>query len=292
MALDALAIAAAVAKALTYAASLLAAGGALFLILFRDRLEGEEQRALRRFAGAAALLGIALSAARIFIQSAILGGGLPALFDLVLIGMIVRSGDGLAAGFRIAGFLLVAALFCTRAWGPFIALVGGLFVCMSYALVGHVSALGQGAWLKALLVLHLAGLAYWLGALVPLRRVMGSADLLRMAAIMTRFGHIALAVVSALLIAGGVLLWLLIEGLGPFLASLYGRLFVAKFVLAVALLALAALNKLRLTPALAAGDRRAALKLRRSIDGEIAFFGLILLTTALLTTVTSPPSLN
>jgi putative copper resistance protein D len=291
MALDPLAIAAAIAKALTYGASLLAAGGAFFLVLFRDRLQDGEKRSLRRLAGLAALSGVALGLVRILVEAAILGGGLSALFDLALIEMIARSGEGAATGLRIAGLLLVAALLDKRTLGTIVALLGALLVCVSYALVGHVSALEQGTLLRVLLVLHLIGLAYWLGALLPLRRVTVTADLLRMAAVMERFGNIALGAVTVLLIAGAALLWFLIDAPGPFLASLYGRLFVVKLALVIALLALAAHNKLSLTPRLAAGERGAAARLRRAIDAEIVLFGFILLTTALFTTVTGPPSL-
>ena len=55
------------------------------------------------------------------------------------------------------------------------------------------------------------------------------------------------------------------------------------------LLALAAMNKLRLTPALLAGDKTAIAKLRRSIGAEMSLGALILLVTAAFTTVVGPP---
>ena len=54
------------------------------------------------------------------------------------------------------------------------------------------------------------------------------------------------------------------------------------------LLGLAALNKLRLTPALLRQDKGAAQSLRRSVLVEIALVALILLATATLTTVSAP----
>jgi putative copper export protein len=61
-----------------------------------------------------------------------------------------------------------------------------------------------------------------------------------------------------------------------------------KLVLFSLLMALAAWNKWRLTPALAAGDARAALALQRSISAEIILIAVVLSLTATLTTLYSP----
>ena len=72
------------------------------------------------------------------------------------------------------------------------------------------------------------------------------------------------------------------------LATEYGRLLAVKLVLFLLLLGLAAFNKLRLTPALLAGDAGAGIRLRRSIRLEFAAVSAILATTAILTTIASP----
>ena len=72
------------------------------------------------------------------------------------------------------------------------------------------------------------------------------------------------------------------------LASPYGALFAVKLALFASLLGLAAFNKLRLVPALRAGDAVAAARLRRSIGLEFAVVLAILVTTATLTTIASP----
>ena len=51
---------------------------------------------------------------------------------------------------------------------------------------------------------------------------------------------------------------------------------------------LAALNKLRLTPALLRGEGATVLKLRGSIRAELVIAGIILLATAVFTTVVGP----
>ena len=62
-----------------------------------------------------------------------------------------------------------------------------------------------------------------------------------------------------------------------------------KLALVAGLLTLAALNKLRLTPAVAAGDPAAVTRLRWSIAGEATLAAAILIVTATFTTVVGPP---
>lgn len=74
--------------------------------------------------------------------------------------------------------------------------------------------------------------------------------------------------------------------------SPYGQFVLVKLLLVALLLALAAVNKLRLTPLLVAGDQSAIGRLRRSIRAEMTFAALILLVTAAFTTVVGPPELR
>jgi putative copper resistance protein D len=62
----------------------------------------------------------------------------------------------------------------------------------------------------------------------------------------------------------------------------------AKLTLVGLLLALAALNKLRLSPRLAAGDLAAAQALRRSIAAEAWLAALIVAVTAVMTATGAP----
>jgi putative copper resistance protein D len=75
-------------------------------------------------------------------------------------------------------------------------------------------------------------------------------------------------------------------------SSPYGAAMCLKLAFVAALLSLAAINKLKLTPRLKAGDLAAAPSLRRTIHAEMALAALILLTTAAITTLIGPPALG
>ena len=166
-------------------------------------------------------------------------------------------------------------------------IVGAGIVCASFAFRGHVLAEPR-VILGALVTAHLLGLAFWIGAFAPLHRLAGGADPMHAGAAAAEFGRRALWVVPALAVAGGGLLVLLAGNPLDALSTPYGQLLAIKLSVFVLLLGLAAFNKLRVTPALLAGDSAAAGRLRQSIRLEFAAVSTILAATATLTTIGSP----
>lgn len=284
-AIDGLAILAVAAKAAGYAAALLAMGGVLFVALFRSCADAEVLRLARRLAAGAALVGLVVLAARFGIRAARISGmGWDGATDPMMLGFVWHSPLGAAAIWRGLGEAAILAVLLPGV-GLWVALGGAAAVAVSYAQIGHTIGDPRAA-LATLLVLHLLAAALWVGALAPLRRSagdVGGADLLH------RFGTVALGAVAALVAAGTALAWMLSGSLPALFGTAYGWTLLGKVAVVAALLGLAALNKLRLVPALAAGDPSAPPALRRSIALEGAAVILILLATATLTTVTTPP---
>jgi copper transport protein len=136
-------------------------------------------------------------------------------------------------------------------------------VGLSLAATGH-AATAPPQWLtRSSLFLHGVGVAYWVGALAPLAAmVRRRADTLPL--VLHRFSTLALPVVGVLVVTGLGLSVIQLESFGALFETGYGILLSIKLALVVLLLALAALNRFYLTPAIAAdaGHTRA---LRRSI---------------------------
>jgi copper transport protein len=83
-----------------------------------------------------------------------------------------------------------------------------------------------------------------------------------------------------------------VETLAALVTTGYGRLLLLKLAAVAALLGLAAWNKRRLTPHLAAGDEAAARRLRRSIGAEMAVAAAVLALTAALGQTVPPRALD
>ncbi|WP_299193945.1 CopD family protein [uncultured Litoreibacter sp.] len=283
--IDGLVVLAILAKAIGYGAALLTMGGVLFSVVFSQRAEVSVLRLARRLAVGAALVGLAVLAVRFGIRAARISGmGFEGAADPMMLGFVWESPLGTAAIWRGIGELAIVAILVPRI-GQWIALAGSLAVAISFAQVGH--ALGEPrVALTVLLVLHLLAAAFWVGALIPLRQAAlapAGADLLHY------FGNLAAGGVAALILAGTSLAWLLSGSTTALFGTAYGLALLAKVAIVAVLLGFAAWNKVRLVPALRAEKPGAAHALRRSISTEILAVVLILLATATITSVTTPP---
>ena len=283
--IDGLVILAIVAKAIGYGAALLAMGGVLFWVVFSQRAEASVLRLARRLAVGAALVGLAVLAVRFGIRAARISGmGFDGATDPMMLGFVWESPLGTAAIWRGIGELAILAVLIPR-FGQWIALAGSVAIAISFAQVGH--ALGEPRTvLAALLVLHLLAAAFWVGALLPLRQAAfgpDGADLLHY------FGNVAAFSVIVLILAGISLAWLQSGSVAALLGTAYGLALLLKVAIVAVLLGFAAFNKVRLVPALRAEKPGSIHALRRSISMELLAVVLILLATATLTSVTTPP---
>lgn len=283
--MDAVTAARVVAKAALYATALGGAGA----VIWSAFLAPEAARRVRPLIGLLALIGLALVGLRLGLRSAGLTGDWDGMTDMDILGLLLGGPVGAVAAWRAAGFALLALWAFAPRLGHAPGLAAAAALIWSFTTVGHVSTLPRD-WSAATLA-HLSMAALWIGALLPLRRLARDGDP-QAGPMAERFGRIAVWAVGALVLAGLALGWRLLGGLTPLLTTSYGWALMAKLAVVAGLLSLAALNKLRLSPALAAGDGAAGRRLARSIEWEVAAVTAILTLTAILTIVTPLPSLE
>jgi putative copper resistance protein D len=276
------------AKAITYAATLGAAGAILFLGYNASLLRPAQRRHIRVFAAVLLIVAALGSAAKVLALSGSMSDDFAGMFDRSFAAMILRAGEGRAAGIRLAGLVVCGALLFSKLRTNLAAGAGALLAAASFAAVGHVHALKPNGTATLVLILHLWCGAFWLGGLWPLLYIARDGDALETAAVASRFGRIGVLLVPALIAAGALLLYRLLGSLSALWSSAYGRMLSLKLLLVAALLGAAALNKLWLTPRLRTGDAQARVHLRRSIGAEMLLGAMILLVTAALTTLAGP----
>ena len=275
-------------KALAYAATLSAIGSVLVLVALRELSEGG-RTALRLTAVLSALVAAILTVLRLPVRASFLMGGTwDGATDPMILGMVADSPLGTSVAMRLVGLaLILAVLWRTRA-GPVLALLGVCIVSVSFALRGHALSEPR-VLLGALITLHILCLAFWVGAFAPLARAARLDPPARAGALAHEFGRRALWAVGLVVLAGGITLALLGAATPSALSSPYGQMFAVKLVLFAGVIALAAVNKLTLTPALLTGAPNAGARLRRSIGVESGLVAGILVATAALTTLSAPP---
>jgi len=249
---------------------------------------------------ALAAMAVALGAAgQLTAQTAVMAGSWsealkPGSLTLVAfetplgLSMVVRAGASLAA---------LAAVMLLRAGRPLwsAAMAGGLIAAGSFAWSGHAgSTEGAGASLHlAADVIHAIAAAVWLGALAALGLacVGPQARDAATAQAFSRFSGTGTIAVAALGVTGLVNSAFLVgpDEVGGLGETAYGRLLLLKLALFAGMLALAWINRFRLTPALGRGDDPAALaRLRTSVWIE-TLLGLAVLAVVGVMGVQAPP---
>ena len=270
-----------------YPALLLATGGVIFSALMGRALGPELRMFTGRVTGRAAIAGACLAAFQIPAAAGNMSGDLAGMADPVLIALVFETPAGAAALMAVAGFLLIliAETVVKDPWHP-LRITGPGLVILSMLLAGHVTTGGIATGL--LLAIHLAGLGFWMGALLPLRAICrdpetygGRASLADLADL---FGRRAMWIVPVLLIAGILYSAILLGSVAALATTSYGLVLVAKISFVGGVIGLAAFNKFRLVPAVRAGSPDALAGLARSIGWEIAGVIVILLATSLMTT--------
>ncbi|WP_262268341.1 copper resistance CopC/CopD family protein [Microvirga yunnanensis] len=170
-------------------------------------------------------------------------------------------------------------------WACSLAALAG--VGLSLALSGHASAAAPQWATRPAVFLHGVGVAYWVGALIPLSLMVRQAPVRALPAI-RRFSNGALVAVAVLTLTGLLLALIQVETPANLIATAYGQVLIAKLVLVAGLLGLAAVNRIWLTPSLAATDGPRGKWLVRSVAAEIVLATAILALVGLWR-LTPPP---
>jgi putative copper resistance protein D len=203
-------------------------------------------------------------------------------------------------GAAVLGGLLAARRRWDTAALTWAALVVAAAMLASLAWAGHGAATAGSAGELHLAgdIVHLLAAGTWLGTLPPLALLLttarrtGNAALAR--AVSRRYSLLAILSVTALLAGGIVNTWFLAGSLPALVGTQYGRLLLAKIALFAAMLIVAAVNLLRLTPRLSvttgAAAGRTAAQLQRNTLVEAGLGLGVVVIVGLLGTL--PPGLH
>lgn len=257
-----------VVRALYYVATIGAAGLVFFAIGFGHRLRPPEAARLRTLLLGAIAAGLLLSLGGLVLRVLVLTAG-ASVTDPDVWAAVLRSRIGDAFWLRASGLVLMAAAATQWRPGPAIAAVGAVLVLGSYAAMGHSMLFLPRQEIAALVVLHLAVVAFWVGSLLPLLWVARWPEGGEAAALVRDWSRAATVAVAVMLVSGLLLSWYLTVRLDLIFAAWHGWALAAKVAAVLAALGLALGNRLRHTPALARGEPGAGARLATSIRLEI-----------------------
>lgn len=273
------------------AATLVAAGLVFFYVGFDHRLGPDTAARLGRRVAFAVGLALALSASALALRGIVLAGG-DALPDAELWGELIRSRNGDAFLLRVSGLVLMLAALTTWRAGPAFAAVGACLAIASYAAVGHSTSIAPRQEIVALLLVHLAALAFWVGSLPALADLAARGDA-KSARIIDDWSRVALGAVAAMLASAALLVWYLKQGRPIDFSGWYDYALAAKLGLVLTGIGFAVVNKRRLTPALLRQDEGAGRRLAKAIRIEFVVLLVVFFAASELVSVhPNPPAVT
>lgn len=271
-----------ITKFALYAGVLFAVGTVFYTVLFETR-ETKLNVSTQHVTGICAAIGLVSTVADYCIQAVNLTGEAASMFDPEILGILWQTPIGTVFVMRFIGLMLILSGLFFDIFGKSLTAIGCIICLVSFTQIGHTTNVSNIALQVALLV-HLIGIALWVGILLPLYQL--SSDTTHIATtrkIAYRFGKVAMIFVPILLVAGGWLAFVFVGSFENVLFTGYGQTLFVKIGLVVGLLGFAITNKLRFVPALNAGHVTALKQLNRSVRFEITLVVLILAVTSILT---------
>ena len=277
-----------ISKFVLYVSTLFAAGTLFYTLLF----ETEKAKPIfnyRMVVLVFAVLGMLTSLLGYALKAASLTGDAASMIDLDMLGILWETPVGTAFLLRFVGFSLFLISHLMGSLGKGLGMIASLLVLSSFTQIGHVTNLDSGMF-QIVLLLHIVGISLWVGIFLPLIAMCKDAEhIATTSQIAGRFGNIALGFVPILLMAGGWLAFALVGSVENLLFTHYGQILIAKIVLVVGVLGLAATNKLRFVRSLCRGEVVALKHLRLSIRLELILILFVLMLTAILTSTVAVP---
>jgi putative copper resistance protein D len=279
----------------------------------RRRIEGF----LRPVAAASLALAVLTGFVWLWLNAASMSGEtLAAALSWQLFGTVLgQTGFGMLWQFRGAVAILLGALLLIRPTNKSPrarSALTGAGALLSGAILASLALAGHGAddsgtariWHLGADLLHLLAAGGWLGSLPPLVFVLwqargpGAFLQLRIAqAATSRFSTLGVITVATLVVTGSINTWYLAGSVPALVGTPYGRVLLIKLALFAGMLALAAVNRLKLTPLLLAlpaeappadqmGNRDPVRRLYRSAMLETGLATLLLLAVGSLVHMT------
>jgi copper transport protein len=252
-----------VARGIAYAATFIAAGGAIFLALVHDG------RSDRSRLGKVVLWSAIVGAIGVIIQlpiSAALatGLGLGAITHEGVFGQVTADGVAAQTIVALVGLTIatVAVLWKTRSTATRIAaVVGGCAAPIAFAFSGHTTITAPRALVYTSDIVHVLAASVWFGGIVFLWLFLRSqrataGDAVHAGGVVARFSRLAGFAIVAVGIAGVILAYEEIKALHALTSTTYGRLVLVKVGIVAVIAAVAAYNRYRLVPALRRAEAR------------------------------------
>lgn len=277
-------------KLVMYLALAMAAGGlGTMFTLSHDK---DRKTPLIGYLALGCLLGLITATINFFLQvGSFAEEGVSGMFNTDYAEILWSAGAGQSYQLQLIGWCLIVFMAIILWFRPAFAnlfaalgMIGAFIIAASFTLTGHTAE--APLWVRIALILHVFIAMWWIGSLYPLRTACDALDISNLQSLMVGFGKQATFLVGLLVVAGVGIAYHLEGSFNSLLDTGHGNLLLLKLSTVAVILLVAAIHKFRYVPNLSTPESAATLK--RSITKEMLIGFLILVITAVMSSVTGP----
>ncbi|WP_032391696.1 copper resistance CopC/CopD family protein [Rhodococcoides fascians] len=232
-----------IARGILFLGLILLLGGLMFVtVLWRA---GRDSRSVHRILLSGWLLAVAATLAGLLLQGPFTAGSpLSAVFDISLLGPVFETRFGVVSVARLVLLALVLVLVLRRSRLMRVGIVSAaatvLAVSVSVSAVGHA---GAGDLVDLALpadVLHVVAACAWLGGLVMMVVLLRRPETTTLRTLLPGWSRYAAVSILVLVVSGSFTAWRQVREFGALTSTEYGKLFLVKLALVVAMVLLGA----------------------------------------------------
>ena len=266
-----------------YISAFCSVGTYIYLIHFNRFLENKQKSYCFSLIKRSSIIGCIISFLSFLSIPGNMGGDLKSIIDPELIQLTLETISGKAALLSLLGFIIIY-FSCLKQSIVFylLSFVGISTLLLSFVIFGHSTKHGLAG--QFLIIVHLVGLSYWIGALLPLRKMCNFIDNDKLKIVAHLFGIYAIGYVGVLVAAGLIFSYILLGDISALISTDYGNVLLIKMIVVSTLLSLGAINKFKIIPNLSIDQNLGLKRLKKSIQIEILCVLSIFFLTSLLTT--------
>lgn len=266
-----------------YISAFCSVGTYIYLIHFNRFLESKQKSYCFSLIERSSIIGCIISFLSFLSIPGNMGGDLKSIIDPELIKLTLETISGKAALFSLLGFIIIY-FSCLKQSIVFylLSFVGISSLLLSFVMFGHSTKHGLVG--QFLIIIHLVGLSYWIGALLPLRKMCNFIDKEKLKIVAHLFGIYAIGYVGVLITAGLIFSYILLGDISALFSTDYGNVLLIKMIIVSTLLSLGAINKFKIIPNLSIDQNLGLKRFKKSIQIEILCVLSIFFLTSLLTT--------
>ena len=258
-------------------------GTLIYLVHFYRLLEFEQRSYCFSLIKKSSIIGSIIAFLSFLSIPGNMGGDFKSVIDTQLIELTLETISGKAALLSLLGFILIYFSCIKKSKISYIlSFLGVSSILLSFVIFGHATKHGLVG--QFLIIIHLVGLSYWIGSLLPLRKMCNFIEYEKLRLVAHLFGIYALGYVGVLIIAGLIFSYILLGDISSLITTDYGNVLLVKMIIVSMLLSLGAMNKFKIIPYLSINQNLGLKRLKNSIQIEIFCVLLILFFTSLLTT--------